>query len=99
MSAVEGLRKYGFYDDADRVARKFVSMVIQDFDAHGTIVEKYDLQKRTSDLGAGIKFGYSSNQAGFGWTNAAVLERLAGMGGGARQKRRAALLARAKGTL
>ena len=93
MIAVEGLRKYGFYDDADRLARKFVSMVIQDFDAHGTIVEKYDLQKRTSDLGAGIKFGYSSNQAGFGWTNAAVLELLAAMGSGANPKVRPARVA------
>jgi len=92
MIAVDGLRRYGFYDDAERLARKFVSMVIEDFDAHGTIVEKYDVQKRTSDLGAGITFGYSANQAGFGWTNAAVLELLAAMGSGANPKGPPALL-------
>jgi len=86
MIGVGGLRRYGYVDDADRLARKFVSLVIQEFDAHGTIVEKYDLQKRTSDIAAGIKFGYSANQVGFGWTNAAVLELLAGMGTGGSPK-------------
>src|SRR3954469_19229476 len=88
MIGVAGLRRYGFAEDADRVARKFVSLVIQEFDAHGTIVEKYDMQRRTSTLGAGIRFGYDSNQAGFGWTNAAVLELLAGMGKGTDPKAR-----------
>jgi len=86
MIAVAGLRRYGYVEDADRLARKFVSLVIQEFDAHGIIVEKYDMQKRTSDIAAGIKFGYSANQAGFGWTNAAVLELLAGMGTGGSPK-------------
>ena len=86
MIGVGGLRRYGYVEDADRLARKFVSLVIQEFDAHGTIVEKYDLQKRTSDIAAGIKFGYSANQVGFGWTNAAVLELLAGMGTGGSPK-------------
>jgi neutral trehalase len=44
------------------------------------------MQQRTSDIAAGIKFGYSPNQAGFGWTNAAVLELLAGMGTGGSPK-------------
>ena len=30
-------------------------------------------------MAADIKFGYSENQVGFGWTNGAVLELLAGM--------------------
>ena len=46
MIGVGGLRRYGYVEDADRLARKFVSLVIQEFDAHGTIVEKYELQKR-----------------------------------------------------
>ena len=54
-----------------------MSLVVQDFEAHGVIVEKYDVRRRTSDIAAGIRFGYSANQAGFGWTNAAVLELLA----------------------
>jgi alpha,alpha-trehalase len=79
MMAVDGLRRYGYDADADRLARKFVSLVVDDFDAHGTIVEKYDVRRRSSDLGAGIRFGYASNEVGFGWTNAAVLDLLAGL--------------------
>jgi alpha,alpha-trehalase len=79
LIAVEGLRRYGFNTDADRLARKFVSLVVDDFDAHGTIVEKYDVRRRSSDLGSGLRFGYTSNEVGFGWTNAAVLDLLAGL--------------------
>jgi alpha,alpha-trehalase len=77
--AVDGLRKYGFRQEADRLARKFVSLVVEDFDAHGTIVEKYDVRRRSSDLAQGLRFGYSSNEIGFGWTNAAVLELTTGL--------------------
>ena len=35
--------------------------------------------RRESDVEAGIRFGYSANQVGFGWTNAAVLDLLAGL--------------------
>ena len=31
------------------------------------------------DVAAGIKFGYSANQVGFGWTNAAFLDLRAGL--------------------
>ena len=79
MIAVAGLRRYGFNDDADRLAAKFVSLVAKEFDEHGTIVEKYDVRRRESDVAADIKFGYSANQIGFGWTNGAVLDLLAGM--------------------
>jgi len=34
---------------------------------------------RESDVEAGIKFGYAANQIGFGWTNAAYLDLLAGL--------------------
>jgi alpha,alpha-trehalase len=60
-------------------AAKFVSLVAKEFDEHGTIVEKYDVRRRESDVAADIKFGYSANQVGFGWTNGAVLDLLAGM--------------------
>jgi alpha,alpha-trehalase len=49
-------------------------MILKDFLEHNTIVEKYDVVRRSSQLGAGIKFGYSANQIGFGWTNAAFTE-------------------------
>jgi alpha,alpha-trehalase len=79
MIAVAGLRRYGFDADANRIAGKFVSLVAKELDEHGTIVEKYDVRRRESDVAADIKFGYSANQVGFGWTNGAVLELLAGM--------------------
>jgi alpha,alpha-trehalase len=84
MIAVAGLRRYGFHEDADRLAAKFVSLVAKEFDEHGTIVEKYDVRRRESDVAADIRFGYSANQIGFGWTNGAVLDLLAGMRAGNR---------------
>jgi alpha,alpha-trehalase len=79
MIAVDGLRRYRFEDEADRIAAKFVSLVAKEFDAHGTILEKYDVQQMKSDVAPGIRFGYSANQVGFGWTNGTILELLAGM--------------------
>ena len=49
LIAVDGLRRYGFHEDADRIAAKFVSLVAKEFDEHGTIVEKYDVRRRESD--------------------------------------------------
>ena len=77
LIAVEGLRRYGFEEDADRLGAKFVSLVAKELQEHGTIVEKYDVRRRESDVAAGIKYGYAANQVGFGWTNAVVLELLA----------------------
>jgi alpha,alpha-trehalase len=79
LIAVEGLRRYGFDDDADRLSAKFIGLVTKEFQEHGTIVEKYDVRRRESDVEGGIKFGYSANQVGFGWTNAAVVKLLAEM--------------------
>ncbi|HVR69398.1 MAG TPA: trehalase family glycosidase [Vicinamibacteria bacterium] len=79
LAAVEGLRRYGFDEDADRLSRKFLELVVKEFEEHGTIVEKYDVRRRESDVSAGIRFGYSSNEIGFGWTNAAFVELLAGL--------------------
>ena len=61
------------------LAAKFISLVTKEFQEHGTIVEKYDVRRRESDVAAGIKFGYSGNQVGFGWTNGVVLELIAQM--------------------
>jgi alpha,alpha-trehalase len=79
LVAVEGLRRYGFDREADRVSANFLSLVLKDFIEHNTIVEKYDVERRTSSLGAGLRFGYTSNEIGFGWTNAAFTELYARM--------------------
>lgn len=74
--AVEGLRRYGYNREADRISRAFLSLVIQEFQRTGTIVEKYDVVRRTSTIAGRIQFGYSSNEIGFGWTNAVFLALL-----------------------
>jgi alpha,alpha-trehalase len=74
MIAIEGLRRYGYNREADRIAANFLSMILKEFIQHNTIVEKYDVERRESEVGAGLKFGYKSNEIGFGWTNAAFAE-------------------------
>ncbi len=76
MIATQGLRRYGYHADADRLTAKFVGLVTKEFEEHAVIVEKYDAVQRESDVEAGIRFGYSANQVGFGWTNAAYIEML-----------------------
>jgi alpha,alpha-trehalase len=71
MVAVEGLRRYGYAAEADRISREFLSMVLEQYQQRGIIVEKYDAVRRSLDVSRGIQFGYSSNELGFGWTNAA----------------------------
>ncbi len=78
MIAVEGLRSYGLNEKADRIAAKFVATVIKEFDRTSQIFEKYDVSRTTSVVD--LKLGYTSNEVGFGWTNAAVLSLLHGMG-------------------
>jgi alpha,alpha-trehalase len=75
MIAVEGLRRYGYDADAERVSMKFLSLVKREYERVGFIVEKYDVVNGGSAVSA-IHFGYSANQVGFGWTNAAFLELL-----------------------
>ncbi len=71
LIALEGLRRYGYDADADRISLKFLRMVFQEYLRTGTIVEKYDVVRGGADLAGGIRFGYHSNEIGFGWTNAA----------------------------
>ncbi|PYS89400.1 MAG: alpha,alpha-trehalase [Acidobacteria bacterium] len=79
LLAAQGLRHYGYNRAADRISVNFLSLVLKEFIAHRTIVEKYDVERRASDLGAGLKFGYTSNEIGFGWTNAAFVELYVGL--------------------
>ncbi len=68
--AVEGLRRYGYTREADRISEEFLSVVLDQYRRTGTIVEKYDVVRRSAQLSGEIQFGYRSNEAGFGWTNA-----------------------------
>ena len=77
MLAVDGLRRYGDNQDADRISYDFLSMVAENFRRDGYIVEKYNVVTRSSDAHADL--GYKMNVVGFGWTNAAFLELLNGL--------------------
>lgn len=77
MIAVEGLRRYGYREEADRITANFLSTVLKEFIQYKTIVEKYDVVRRESEIGSGIKFGYDYNVVGFGWTNAAFTDMYA----------------------
>jgi alpha,alpha-trehalase len=68
--AVQGLRRFGYHAEADGVCRRFLALVQGQFQLNGTIEEKYDVVNARADLGDEILFGYRSNEAGFGWTNA-----------------------------
>ena len=72
--ATRGLRCYGYHEAANRIAIKFLTTVLDDFAAQGTIKEKYDVCARTSAVTIEPSVGgYTSNEVGFGWTNAAVV--------------------------
>ena len=71
LLAIEGMRKYGFNTDADRISYNFASMVAQNFRHDGTIREKYNAATRSSETA--VKAGYNINVVGFGWTNAVFL--------------------------
>jgi len=86
LVAVEGLRNYGYQAEADRLSVKWLSLVWQEFARTGIIVEKYDVVSRTSQVSANIKFGYSSNEIGFGWTNGTFLVMLDALRPAARQQ-------------
>ena len=72
--AVEGLRRYGYSADADRISYEFLSTVAENFRREGTIREKYDVVTRSSE--AHVSAGYQANVVGFGWTNGVFLELL-----------------------
>lgn len=80
LMAVQGLNRYGFTEEARRIAGGFLRMVSFEFERTGHLYEKYDTVRLTSEVSDLLKFGYPTNETGFGWTNAAVLELLAFLG-------------------
>jgi len=69
--AIEGLRRYGFNEDANRISYNFLAAIAENFRRDGTIREKYNVVNRSSE--SGVHAGYQQNVIGFGWTNAAFL--------------------------
>ena len=71
LVADEGIRRYGFNAEADRVSYEFLSTVAENFRRDGTIREKYNALTRSSETQ--VTAGYHMNIVGFGWTNGAFL--------------------------
>lgn len=76
LFAVGGLVNYGFAREARDVARRFLGTVDLEFRRNGRFLEKYDAFGAGEDVEAKLEFGYTTNEVGFGWTNAVVLEFL-----------------------
>jgi alpha,alpha-trehalase len=74
LLADEGIRRYGFKSDADRISYEFLSTVAENFRRDGTIREKYNAVTRSSETQ--VTAGYHVNIVGFGWTNGVFLELL-----------------------
>ena len=77
LITVEGLRRYGMDEAADRLSNKFIYMVTKNFQKDGTIREKYNVV--TESFETSITAGYKSNVIGFGWTNGVMLELMEGL--------------------
>lgn len=67
---VEGLEKYGYHEDARRIAMKWLKNNLDWFNANHVFLEKYNVVNPEKPPQKGV---YPS-QTGFGWTNA-VFER------------------------
>lgn len=65
LIAIQGIKEYGFYEDAKRIATKWMNLNKQIFEETGAFWEKYDVENLT--IG---KEGRYPIQKGFGWTNA-----------------------------
>lgn len=69
-----GLTKYGFRDVAERLAYRWLHMILQTYVNHnGTIPEKFNVVHRSCHVfveygNVGTEFAYLSRE-GFGWTN------------------------------
>ncbi|HTB97908.1 MAG TPA: trehalase family glycosidase [Terracidiphilus sp.] len=70
--AVAGLDATGFRDDAQRLARKWNATVDTGFAQDGTIREKYNVVSGNANVQ--VSAGYTTNEIGFGWTNAVYLK-------------------------
>jgi alpha,alpha-trehalase len=67
---VQGLQRYGYHQDARRIAVKWMKTNLQWFNDHGVFLEKYNVVTPERPPVKGV---YPA-QTGFGWTNA-VFER------------------------
>lgn len=67
---IEGLRRYGYHDEARRIAIMWVKTNLDWFARHGVFLEKYNVVNPRKKPVEGV---YPS-QTGFGWTNAVFVK-------------------------
>lgn len=68
---IKALERYGYHEDARRIAMKWIKCNMVWYDEHGIFLEKYNVVAPDHPPAKGV---YPS-QTGFGWTNA-IFERL-----------------------
>ncbi len=66
---IEGVRRYGRGDLADKAASRWLRLINRTYHATGRMVEKYDVVNTTRKAGG----GEYPTQDGFGWTNGVAL--------------------------
>jgi len=66
MIVVDGLKRYGYIEEAERIQRKWLKTNLDWFHKHGVFLEKYNMVSPHKHPVEGV---YPS-QSGFGWTNA-----------------------------
>ncbi len=66
MIATQAMERYGYREEAERVARKWINANLVQFESTGEFYEKYNVVKIEEEPVEGV---YPS-QSGFGWTNA-----------------------------
>jgi alpha,alpha-trehalase len=69
MMVVEGLDAYGYHADAERIAGKYLSMLLGEFERTGAFWEKYNVVEGTSELPR----ERTPNVPLHGWTTAAAV--------------------------
>ncbi len=62
---IEGLKRYGYHAEAERIAKKWLKTNTDWFTVHGTFLEKYNVVRVKNKPIDGVYPG----QTGFGWTN------------------------------
>jgi alpha,alpha-trehalase len=68
---IKGLERYGYHDEARRIALKWIKTNLDWFNKHGNFLEKYNVVQPDKPPVKGVY----PTQVGFGWSNA-VFERL-----------------------
>ncbi len=71
LLVIQALERYGYHDDAQRIATKWLRTNLNWFNRHGVFLEKYNVVHPEKPPLKGV---YPS-QTGFGWTNS-IFERL-----------------------